>query len=148
MHSKHVAADGNKTIIIKASDTDGLVISVSVLPILQYLGVENLWVAFCKGQKKWIPIYDTSPSIGLEKSICLLFFHAFTGRDVVSAFHGRREQSVWQTWNAWPEESTVLENSPVLGEDDQSILEKFVVIKYDMSSATDSIDEAKLELFS
>jgi hypothetical protein len=39
------------------------------------------------------------------------------------------------------------ENSPVLGEDDQSILEKFVVIKYDMSSATDSIDEAKLELF-
>ena len=39
------------------------------------------------------------------------------------------------------------ENSPVLGEDDQSILEKFVIIKYDMSSATDSIDEAKLELF-
>ena len=46
LHSKHATADGNKTIIIKASDTDVLVIAVSVLPILQDLGVEKLWVAF------------------------------------------------------------------------------------------------------
>jgi hypothetical protein len=73
-----------------------------------------------------------SPSIGLEKSICLLFFHAFTGCDVVSAFHGKGEKSAWQTWNVWPEESTVFRKRsqypPVLGEDDQSILEKFVVM--------------------
>ena len=49
--SKHVAADGNTTIIIKASDTDVLVISVSVLPILEDLRVEKLWVAFGQGQK-------------------------------------------------------------------------------------------------
>ena len=36
---------------------------------------------------------------------------------------------------------------PVIGEDDQSILEKFVVTMYDRSSATDSIDAARLELF-
>jgi hypothetical protein len=35
----------------KASDTDGLVISVSVLLILQDLGVEKLWVAFGQEQK-------------------------------------------------------------------------------------------------
>jgi hypothetical protein len=33
------------------------------------------------------------------------------------------------------------------GEDDQSNLEKFVVIMYDMFSATDSNDEARLEMF-
>ena len=37
---------------------------------------------------------------------------------------------------------------PVIGEDDQSILEKFVVTMYDRSSATDSIDVARLELLS
>ena len=39
LHSKHTAADGNNTIMNKASDTDVLVISVSVLLILQDLGV-------------------------------------------------------------------------------------------------------------
>ena len=49
------------------------------------------------------------------------------------------------------EASTVFRNlsqyPPVLGEDDQSNLEKFVVIMYDMFSANDSIDEARLEMF-
>jgi hypothetical protein len=73
----------------KASDTDVLVTSVSVLLILRDLGVEKLWVAFGQEQKKWILINDRSPSIGLEKSICLLFIHAFTGCDVVSVYHGK-----------------------------------------------------------
>jgi uncharacterized membrane protein len=50
LHSKHTAADGN-TIMNKASDTYVLVISVSVLFILQDLGVEKLWVAFGQEQK-------------------------------------------------------------------------------------------------
>ena len=82
--------------------------------------------------KKCILINDISPSIDLEKSICLLFIHALTGCDVVSAFHGKGEKSAWHTWNVWPEASTAFRKlsqyPPVLGEDDQSILEKFVVI--------------------
>jgi hypothetical protein len=41
--------------MIKASDTYVLVIAVSVLPILQDLGVEDLWVAFGQGQKSGFP---------------------------------------------------------------------------------------------
>jgi hypothetical protein len=41
--------------MIKASDTYVLVIAVSVLPILQDLGVEELWVAFGQGQKSGFP---------------------------------------------------------------------------------------------
>ena len=48
LHSKHTAADGNNTIMNKASDTDVLVILVSALLILQDLGVDKLWVAFGK----------------------------------------------------------------------------------------------------
>ena len=42
LHSKHAAADGNKSIMIKASATDVLVIAISILPLLQDLGVEKL----------------------------------------------------------------------------------------------------------
>ena len=82
----------------------------------------------CSRTKKWILINDRSLSIGLEKSICLLFIHAFNDFDVVYAYHGKGEKTTWRTWNAWPEAST--------GKDDQNILEKFVVIMYDISSAT------------
>jgi hypothetical protein len=51
-------------------------------------------------------------------------------------------KTAWHTLNAWPEASTVFRKysqyPPVLGEDDQSILEKFVVIMYDISSATEN----------
>jgi hypothetical protein len=63
------------------------------------------------------------------------------------------EKSAWQTWNVCPEASTVFffrklsQYPPVIGEDDQSILEKFVVTMHDRFSATDSIDVARLELF-
>jgi hypothetical protein len=100
---------------------------------------------------KWIPIHDISPSIGPEKSKGLLFVHAFTGCDVVSAFRGKGKRNAWQTWNVYPEASTVYRKlsqyPPVIGEDDQSILEKFVVTMHDRFSATDSIDVARLELF-
>ena len=81
-----------------------------------------------------------------------MYTDLFTGCDVVSAFHDKGEKNAWQTYNVWPEASTVFRNpsqySPVHGEDDQSILEKFVVIMYDMFSATDSIDEVRLDMFS
>jgi hypothetical protein len=45
LYSKHTAANGNITIMNKASNTD------VVLLILQDLGVEKLWVAFGQEQK-------------------------------------------------------------------------------------------------
>jgi hypothetical protein len=52
------------------------------------------------------------------------------------------EKTVSPTWNAWSEATTVFRKlsqyPPVLGEDDQSIQEKFVVIMYDISSATEN----------
>jgi hypothetical protein len=50
-HCNHERADDKNTIMNKASDTDVLVISVSVLLILQDFGVEKLWVAFGQEQK-------------------------------------------------------------------------------------------------
>ena len=49
VHARDATADGSKSIIIKANDTDVLVIAISVLPSLQELGLENRWIAFGQG---------------------------------------------------------------------------------------------------
>ena len=69
--------------MIKASDTDVLVIAVSVLPSLQQSGLQQLRVSF--GQRNnlwWIPVHELCLAIGLAKTRQILFFHAFTGCDV------------------------------------------------------------------
>ena len=42
LHAKHAAEEGSKVIIVKASDTDVLIIAVSVLPTLQEIGLQQL----------------------------------------------------------------------------------------------------------
>jgi hypothetical protein len=43
--------------MVKASDTDVLVIAVSVLSVLQDLGLKKLWMAFCQSQNlRWTRI--------------------------------------------------------------------------------------------
>lgn len=84
--------------MIKANDTDVLVIGVNVLPDLINIGLQSLWIEF--GQEKslrWIPVNDIHTKIGVDKSDGLLFFHAFTGCDDVSAFRGKGKKTAWQT---------------------------------------------------
>jgi hypothetical protein len=109
LHVKHAALAGYKVCMVNASDTDVLVIAVSVLPVLQDLGLEKLWMAFCQGQNlRWIPIHDVHSYIGIVKSREILFFHALTGYDVVSSFRGKEKNSAWQTLDICPEVCDVL----------------------------------------
>lgn len=152
VHARDATTDGSKSIIIKANDTDVLVIAISVLPSLQELGLEKMWIAFGQGAKmRWIPVYEVVSAIGLEKAGGIPYFHAFTGCDVVSAFRGKAKKSAWQTWNVFDDVSetfTNLSQHPTLIRDlDLQRLERFVVLMYDRSSAATGVDEARLDLF-
>ena len=104
----HAVAGGHKQVIIKANDTDVLVLAVSMFPMLCELGIEKLWISFGQGANhRWIPVQDVCRVIGLKKSKGIPFFHAFTGCDVVSAFRGKGKKAAWQTWNVYPEASPV-----------------------------------------
>ena len=48
VYAKNSTVDGSKALIIYANVTDVLVIAVSVLPTLQQLGIEKMWIAFGK----------------------------------------------------------------------------------------------------
>ena len=84
--------EGSKFLVVKDNDTDLLVISV--LPVPQKIGLQQLWVAFGQGKNlRWIPVHDLHHSTGLEKSKGILFFHASTGCDVYqdSVVEGRSQ---------------------------------------------------------
>ena len=97
VHARDATSQGSKSITIKANDTDVVVIAVSTMPSLQELGLEKLWIAFGQGASaRWTPVHDVVSSIGPEKVGGILFFHAFTGCDVVSGFRGpwQREKNL------------------------------------------------------
>ena len=147
VHARDAVTEGHKVLMIKANDTDIVVIAISTLPSLQELGLEKLWIAFGQGTHlKWIPMHDIFSTIGSEKTSGILFFHAFSDCDVVSAFHGKGKRSAWQTWSVCNEVSSVFKQlskyPPTIRDDDFEILEKFVVIMYDRSSTATCVNDA------
>ncbi|KAJ8387985.1 hypothetical protein AAFF_G00147760 [Aldrovandia affinis] len=151
VHARHATEAGSKVIMVKASDTDVVVIAVSVLQALQELGLQQLWVAFGQGQHlRWVPVHDLCCTLA-EKSKGMLFFHAFTGCDVISAFRGKGKKSAWQTWDVCDEASGVFSKlsqyPPVVDDEDLKTLEKFVVMMYDRSSTAEGVDDARLDMF-
>ena len=81
----------------------------------------------------------------------MLFFHAFTGCDVASAFRNKEKKTAWHTWDIFPEASPVfskLSQYPLTVEQSgMDILERFVILMYDRSSTATTVDEARLDLF-
>ena len=152
VHARHATEEGSKTIMIKANDTNILVIAQSIFPSLQDLGLQQLWVTFGHGQSlRWIGVHDLYNHVGPEKTKGILFFHAFTGCDTVSAFRNKGKKTAWQTWDVFPEASPIFaklsQYPPILDDGDLEILERFVVLMYDRSSTVASVDEARFDMF-
>ena len=86
-----------------------------------------------------------------KKSKGILFFRAFTGCDVVSAFRGKGKKSAWKAWHAFDEVTQVFSRlshfPPAVTDEDLGTLEKFVVKMYDKSSRADTVNEARLDMF-
>ena len=89
--------------------------------------------------------------MGQEKIEGILFFHAFSGCDVVSAFNDKGKKTAWQTWNVFNNASATFAKlsqcPPEIDESDLQVLERFVVLMYDQSSAATTVDETRLDLF-
>ena len=94
VHARHAAQEGSKSLLVKASDTDIFVIAISVMPTLQAIGLQKLWIAFGQDRNmRWTPAHELYRSIGSEKGRGIALCHAFTGCDVVSAFRGKGKKS-------------------------------------------------------
>ena len=109
-HALHTAERGYNRIVIRTSDTDIIVIMPFLLNFQTRYPNIKLFVAF--GVGKYFQILDLTKIFDRLGSIhckALPFFHAFTGYDSISAFHGRGKTSCFrQAWRAYGDVSDAL----------------------------------------
>ena len=110
LHAEYAVKQGCSNIIIQSSDTDVVVIAVSVF---NHSCLNNLWIAFGPGKdRRMIAIHKVVAAIGPDKANALPFCHAFSGCDSVSCLHGKGKKSAWQTWKMFEKTFTRLSVTP------------------------------------
>ena len=150
LHAKEASNSGMKKISIRTVDTDVVVIATGMFTKLE---LDELWISFGTGKNfRNIPIHCIVRDLGKERSECLPLFHAFTGCDQVSFFAGRGKKNAWSTWNQFGELTTTLSTimkvpSVSVLTDNFSTIERFVVLMYDRTSTSTSVNELRKILF-
>ena len=119
---------------------------------VQNIPVDELWIAFgVRKHYRYIAAHQIAEALGEHRSRSLLFFHAFTGCDVISFFSGRGKTSAWHVWEVLSElTDTFLElasSTVTVSEDIMLLIEKFVVLWYDRTSEFRTVDEARQHFF-
>ena len=104
LHAKDAVMQGHSRILIKASDTDVVVLCLS---LFTEIGAEKLYVEFGTSKNlRYLPIHEMHASLGPQKCKGLPFFHSFTGCDSTVAFAGYGKLSAWNIWNDFTHEFT------------------------------------------
>ena len=148
-HTKHIIDQGMEKVLIQATDTDVVVIATAVAHTLDC----ELWVAFGHGDKvQFIPCHLLSSKLGPLTSEGLLYFQAFTGCDVTSAFRGIGKKTAWSVYIGMPELQQLfadLSKQPtLLSESEFELIERFTVLLYQKTSELTSVNDLRKQLFS
>ena len=123
-----------------ATDTGVVVIAVSVSSISQKCEV---WIAFGHGNKlRYIPCHRIANKLGTDASCGLLFFHAVSGCDTVSAFRevGKKiARDIWCSMSHLDQIFARLSHAPKqIFTEDLKQLERVVVLLYQRTSPQQS----------
>lgn len=156
VHVRHALEGGNESILVRTVDTDVIVILAGKLQdLLAYNERAKVWVAFGMGRHfSIISINGICSTIGWAKARALPVFHAFTGCDCTSQFFGIGKVTAWQAWEVNPQVTSTLEHISTHPFEELSItstsfksLERLTVVMYDKTSPLESVNEARMSLF-
>ncbi|KAK3910165.1 ATP-binding cassette sub-family A member 9 [Frankliniella fusca] len=155
LHVKDCVEHGAKVVVIRSSDTDVLVISISYFHHLQLTGLQELWFLTGVGPKRrYIPVHEIANNLGEEKSEALRGFHAYTGCDTTAYFAGagKGKKTCFNTWSQNPEFTPAFLTlaKPVVAELDDTtnqLLEAFVCRLCDQTSETRKAAIVRRDLF-
>ena len=81
------------------------------------------WVGFASGKDyRYIPIHAIAEKLPQNMCKALPLFHALTGCDTVSAFHGKGKKTAWEVWKNFAPLTggllNIINDPSVLNEDD------------------------------
>lgn len=121
------------------------------IQIYNFVGVMD-WLAFGVGKHlRYLSVHDISCTMGQVKCQSLLTFHSFTGSDQTSLFAHKGKKTAWEAWDIFEEITPVfhsLSSAPSLSAvtDAIPIVERYVAIMYDPTSACTKVNEARKDL--
>ena len=91
----------------------------------------------------YLPIHELVTTRGPEKTEGLLYFHAFTGCDSVSGFHGLGKKTAGRAWDQSSNVSNVfkrLSTAPTdISDENFSEIQKFTIKMYDKHCVCESV---------
>ena len=94
--------NGYKRVVIRTTDSDVVVIGISIMQHLEDLC--ELWIAFgCGKNFRYIPIHTIARQLGNARSGGFPFFHSLTGCDTVSSLYGKGKKTAWTIWQQKPD---------------------------------------------
>lgn len=157
VHLKDALDKDARSILVRTVDTDVIVILTGLFFHLYpaYPGLD-IWVAFGMGKYfQYISVNTICMHLGVEKSLALPSFHAYTGCDTTSQFRSKGKKSCWEAWKVYPEVTEAfinmvaqpispLESTCTLFE----LLERFTCILYDKTTSVVTVNDLRKELFS
>ena len=154
LHLYDAVNQGATNILVRTVDTDVIVILVGLFFNIQ--SPVNTWVGFGTGKKfRYYSINSICQALGEDKSRAILFFHAFSGCDTTSQFHGKAKKSVWEAWKSFPPATTAfvqIFQEPFQQLTLQSrlfeVLEHFTCVIYDRTTELSSVSDLRQDLFS
>ena len=157
VHVRDAIRKGMKSICIRTVDTDILIILIWKFHFLKDLCKDlELKVAF--GVRKDFAVYSVNnicSTLGFDKSKIMSMFHAFSGCDTTSSFHGRGKKSAWESLVSFPDVKVAFQylvDHPFevleISSPHFKLTERFTVALYDRTSTSDSVNKARRELFS
>ncbi len=149
IHAKHCADQGHQNVLIRTVDTDVVVLAISTFHLLS---LSELWIAFgTKAAYRYIPIHEIARSLDWERAQGLRFFHALTGCDSCSSFNTIGKLTAWNIWKSFPAVTNAFVRMSLpttsIPDDIWKLLERFVVLLYDRTSESGSVNETRKHLF-
>ena len=148
VHLADCVQKGHSRIMIRTVDTDVVVFAISAVGKVE---VSEVWIAFGTGKNfKYLAVHEIARGLGPDRALSLPMFHAFTGCDTVSFFHGKGKKSAWLTWKAMEDiTSTFLDliNNPSNVDKNMPAIERFVIVLYDRTSSELDVNHARKVMF-
>ena len=130
--------------------------SLAYSPTFILILISGLHLVLEKALGSYYSINTICQALGPEKSKALPFFHAFTGSDTTSQFHGKGKKSAWDAWKSYQEATMAFvhiteqpfQQLMILQSQWFDILERFTCVLYDKSTTLSHVNELRQEMFS
>ena len=147
LYLEDIVKEGRDKVTIRTVDTDVVVFVVAASQRLSHI---QLWIAYGVGKHfKYLASHEIATTLGPSKCRALPFFHALSGCDIVSFFHGMGKKTAWATLKNLDAVTAFcsLGSTPQQIEPYFELIEQFIVLLYDRTTTHTSVNQARKELF-